>query len=152
MRKINPILPLNIISSSRWPLTRFVFEYPLVYLHQLCFTTESRNDCVSNAELAISFGRKHVIENFSVILFELFTACIDVIIHPVSWQQCTLGASAAAAAILMLSDVSCHFFLGATIAPNHSKTFDPSFPYLSFLLLLLFVLAPLIVLPHSWRI
>ena len=77
---------IYLLPSLKQSMTWFVFEYPLVYLS--CSTTESRNDCVSSAELLISFGRKYFIEDFSVFLRSNYSQ------RELMWSSSSLPAAA----------------------------------------------------------
>jgi len=115
-------------------MTWFVFEYTLVYLS--CSIAESRN-CISSAELLISFWRKYFIEDFSVFL------------HSDNLQRVLMWSSplTAAAIILrmqrykarmqyaMLQSSTCRFF-SAAIDQLHLTIeiiIGPSTPYPLFL-------------------
>ena len=84
---------IYLLPSLKQSMTWFVFEYPLVYLS--CSTTESRNYCVSSAELLIFFGRKYCIENFSVFLHS------DYLQRELMWSSRSSSLTAAAIILRM---------------------------------------------------
>ena len=105
-------------------MTWFVFEYPLVYLS--CSITESRNDCVSNAELMISFWRKYFIENFSVFLHS------DILQRVLMWSSGPLLAAATHATLtkhttcnVTKQHLSILFSGNRPIVPNHWNNYRP---------------------------